>query len=91
MDYKANGEKWDVSLSEERPHEGVRPLIFRCTSNSSRGWRVVEVPASEYTPEHMDELSPAELDSLFERSQPFDYSHDPKAVEGHIGDTGEAR
>lgn len=91
MSYKANGESWDVSLSEERPREGVRPLIFRCTSNTSRGWRVVEVPDSEYTPERMEELSTSELDALFERSQPFDFAHDPLAVEGHDGDTGDGR
>lgn len=88
MTYKANGESWDVSLSEERPREGVRPMIFRCTSNTSRGWRVVEVPESDYTAERVDALSTDELDSLFDRSQPFDFAHDPKAVEGHIGDTG---
>ena len=91
MKYKAKGERWEVSLSEETPKAGVRPLLFRCTSNSSRGWRVVEVPASEYSPGRLDELSDDELDSLFDRSQPFDFTHDPEAVEGHIGDTGGGR
>lgn len=88
MSYEANGETWDVSLSDEEPREGIRPLLFRCTSNTSRGWRVVEVPAAEYPDGRLDDLSTADLDALFERSQPFDYTHDPKAEEGHVGDTG---
>jgi hypothetical protein len=89
MEYVANGERWDVYLSEETPLEGVRSLIFHCTSNSSNGWRVAEVPAAEYgTQESLDGLDEAELDELFARSQPFDYSHDPKAHERHIGDPG---
>lgn len=91
MTYRADGERWDVSLSHEAPHEGVRPLIFRCVTNSSRGWRVVEVPATEYPDGREAELSTAELDALYERSQPFDYAHDPKAREGHIGDGGAGR
>ena len=42
--YAANDEKWDVYLSEEQPRDGLRPLIFHCTTNTSYGWRVVEVP-----------------------------------------------
>lgn len=91
MEYKGGGERWDVSLSEEAPRGGMRPLIFRCTTNTSRGWRVVEVPAEDYTPERVDELGAAKLDALFERSQPFDFTHDPKAVEDHIGDSGAGR
>ncbi|NIP80691.1 MAG: hypothetical protein GWM90_16310 [Gemmatimonadetes bacterium] len=85
--YEANDETWDVYLSEERPHEGVRPLVFHCTTNTSHGWRVVEVPEDEYGAGRIAELSDEELDALFERSQPFDYPHDRKAREGSIGDT----
>lgn len=91
MQYEANGHSWDVSLSDERPREGVRPLVFRCTDNTSRGWRVVEVPVDEFPDERVEGLSTSELDALFDRSQPFDYAHDPKAVEGHIGDSGAGR
>lgn len=91
MEHKANGESWEVLLSEEEPREGMRPMIFRCTTNTSRGWRVVEVPAADYSEARVNDLSPDELDSLFERSQPFDFTHDPKAVEGTVGDTGTDR
>lgn len=85
---KANGEKWDVRLSREEPHSGVTSVIFRCATNSSFGWRVVEVPARQYeTEEKVDDLSEDELQALFDRSQPFDYAHDPKAQEGAIGDS----
>ncbi|HUG42557.1 MAG TPA: hypothetical protein VMM12_18985 [Longimicrobiales bacterium] len=84
---KANGEEWEVRLSRERPHEGVRVVVFRCVSNSSHGWRVVEVREGDYeSQERLDELSAAELQALFERSQPFDYVHDPKAYPDAIGD-----
>jgi hypothetical protein len=89
MQYEADGERWDVYLSDEAPNDGVRSLIFHCTSNSSHGWRVAEVPAAEYgTPESLDRLEASDLDTLYARSQPFDYAHDPKAQEGHIGDPG---
>jgi hypothetical protein len=84
--FTANDEEWNVYLSDERAHEGLRPLIFHCTTNSSHGWRVVEVPAGDYEG-RIGELAESELDELFERSQPFDYPHDPKAREGSIGDS----
>lgn len=84
---EANGEDWDVRLSRESPHEGVAAVVFRCASNSSWGWRVVEVPAGEYgSQERLDALSEVELRGLFDRSQPFDYTHDPKAHPDAIGD-----
>lgn len=87
--YETNGRRWDVELSRETPHSGVTSVIFRCMSNSSYGWRVVEVPAREYEDEErIDRLSEGELEELFERSQPFDYAHDPKAQQDAIGDSG---
>lgn len=89
MQYEADGERWDVYLSDQMPHEGVRSLIFHCTSNSSHGWRVAEVPAADYeTTESLEAVDAAELDELFASSQPFDYAHDPNAHEDHIGDPG---
>lgn len=85
--FEANNQSWSVYLSDERPHEGVRPLVFHCTSNSSFGWRVVEVPAGEFGDDRLSEMPDSELGELFERSQPFDYPHDPKAREDAIGDT----
>ena len=86
---EANGEKWEVRASREEPHDGVGLVIFRCVSNSSHGWRVVEVRESELgTQERVDDLSTDQLRRLFDRSQPFDYSHDPKAHPDATGDTG---
>jgi hypothetical protein len=89
MEYKADGERWDVYLSKETPTDGVRSLIFHCVSNSSHGWRVAEVPAARFSsPESLDGLEDSELDELYEQSQPFDYAQDPAAREGYMGDPG---
>lgn len=86
--YEADGETWEVYLSDERPHQGVRALVFTCVTNSSHGWRVVEVPAGEYpSKDHVDEIEKAELRSLYNRSSPFDYPHDPKSKRGNVGHT----
>lgn len=78
--YRAKGEKWEVQLSGETPHPGVTSVIFRCTSNSSVGWRVAEVPTRDYgDPARLEEADDQEVERLFERSQPFDYVHDPAA------------
>ena len=82
------GDTWRVYIGEDVPHPGVLPLIFHCTSNPSNGWRVVEVPESEFSGEgRVDELSESRLAELFGRAQPFDYTHDPKSKENTVGDT----
>jgi hypothetical protein len=87
MRYDADGERWDVYVSKEGPHGGLRSIIFHCSSNSSFGWRVTEVPEGELrSDEELERLEQAELDRLFARSQPFDYAHDPHAREDHVGD-----
>lgn len=86
--YSAAGEKWDVELSKEKPVNGVRTLIFYCVSNSSNGWRIAEVPASRFSAADVDKISAEELDEFFESSQPFDFTHDPKAVEWTVGEGG---
>jgi hypothetical protein len=89
MRYDADGERWDVYLSEETPRDGVRSVIFHCASNSSHGWRVAEVPAAEYeSGDALERLEEEELDELFNGSQPFDYAQDPKAHERHVGESG---
>jgi hypothetical protein len=89
MRYDADGERWDVYLSDEAAHDGVRSVIFHCTSNSSHGWRVAEVPARDYeSDDALERLDDAELDRLYSSSQPFDYAHDPMAREDHFGDPG---
>ena len=82
------GDTWRVYIGEDAPHPGVLPLIFHCTSNPSNGWRVVEVPESEFAgASRVDELSESQLAELFGRAQPFDYTHDPKSKENTVGDT----
>jgi hypothetical protein len=89
MKYDGDGERWDVYLSKEGPHDGLRSVIFHCTSNSSHGWRVAEVPEDRIESEEVLEgMDDDELDELYQRSQPFDYSHDPHAREDHIGGGG---
>lgn len=89
MRYDADGERWDVYVSKEAPREGVGSLIFHCSSNTSRGWRVAEVPASEFpSDDAIEELDDDALDELYARSQPFDFTHDPHAREDHIGESG---
>lgn len=83
-----SGDSWRVYIGDDAPHPGVLPLIFHCTSNYSNGYRVVEVPEAEYASEGaVDQLSESELEELFGRAQPFDFTHDPKAAEGDVGDT----
>lgn len=86
--YETDGDTWRVYLGEDRPHPGVLPVIFYCDSNSSNGWRVVEVPAAELPgTDPLAGLSVSELEDLFSRAQPFDFTHDPKAEENSVGDT----
>lgn len=86
---KADDEEWEVQLSREKPHAGVHPLIFRCMSNSSFGWRVVEVPLSDFDDqEHVERLTDEQLLELFHDSHPFDYAHDPKAKPAPTSDSG---
>ncbi len=87
MRYDADGERWDVYVSKESSREGLRPVIFHCLSNSSYGWRVVEVSEDEVrSDETLERLDDEALDQLYARSQPFDYARDPHAREDHIGD-----
>lgn len=86
--YESAGDTWGVYLGEDAPHPGVLPLIFHCTSNPSNGWRVVEVPEGSLEGgSRLDDLPDDELADLFDRAQPFDYAHDPKAKENTVGDT----
>lgn len=86
--YETAGETWRVYLGEDAPHPGVLPLIFHCTSNPSHGWRVVEVPEGDLTPPSgVDQLSESQLAELFQRAQPFDFTHDPKSKENTVGDS----
>lgn len=85
--YETGGDTWRVYLGDDAPHPDTLPLIFHCTSNPSNGWRVVEVPAADYTEDRVGKLSESDLAELFGRAQPFDYTHDPKSKENTVGDT----
>ncbi|MFW6206562.1 MAG: hypothetical protein ACOC5J_01360 [Gemmatimonadota bacterium] len=85
--YKANDLEWRVILSDRESRPGMVPVLFHCTSNTSFGWRVVEVPVHEHRGRTADDLSDDELDALFEQAQPFGAPRDPKAQEGAVGHT----
>lgn len=85
--YEGNDLEWHVILSERESRDGMIPVVFHCTSNTSWGWRVVEVPEETYAGKTADDLSDDELDDLFAQAQPFGAPRDPKAQEGAIGHT----
>lgn len=85
--YKGNDLEWRVILSDRESSPGMVPVVFHCTSNSSFGWRVTEVPVETYGGRAADDLSEEELDKLFAGSHPFGAPSDPKAQEGAIGHT----
>jgi hypothetical protein len=86
--YDFDGEQWRAYLGEDPPHPGLLPLIFHCTSNSSHGWRVVEVSDREYASDaDLEALEDAKVEALFRRAKPFDHPHDPKATENRVGRT----
>ena len=70
---KAEDDVWRVRLGD-RPRDGRRSVLFLCTSNSQRPWRVVEVDAGRFPdPESLDALSEAELGALFDESRSMDF------------------
>lgn len=83
---KVGGKKWKVALDRHMPHPDTRAVVFHCVSDRDYGYRVVEVPSAEVTSqETLDRMDKDDLEALYDRSQPFDFAHDPKAQEGHIG------
>lgn len=85
--YKGNDLEWRVILSDRESRPGMVPVVFHCTSNSSFGWRVTEVPADKFSGRSAEDLSDSELDELFADAHPFGAPLDPKAQEGAIGHT----
>jgi hypothetical protein len=78
---QADGDRWVVRPDDATTTEGVRTFVFHCVSNSSRGYRVVQVPESVAGNADFDER---ELRDLFDRSQTMDFVHDTDAhPEGH--------
>lgn len=81
---EANGETWEVSLSDDAPHAGVRAVVFHCVSNALQGWRVAEVSADRFGSEaELHRLDDDALGKLFRGSDAFDYVHEEKADPHH--------
>jgi hypothetical protein len=73
---KADGDRWRVRLGNERPHPGVRVVLFFCETTDQRPYRVVEVPEERISsPEDLERLSDAELLELYRQSASMDYPH----------------
>jgi hypothetical protein len=82
----ASGKTWKVALDRRAPHPGTRAVVFLCLSDRSYGYRVVEMPAAEIASQDtLDRMASEDVEALYELSQPFDFVHDPKAHENHIG------
>lgn len=73
---KADGDRWRVRLGEDRPHVGVRVVLFFCETTNQRPYRVVEVPESRFTSQtDLERLSDRELLELYRGSVSLDYPH----------------
>ena len=84
---KAQGDTWHVAVDIHAPHPGVRAVVFHCISNPQRPYRVAEVPDSLLpSSDSLGQLSEDEIERLFERSDPMDFSHDPRAASDHVGE-----
>lgn len=78
-EFHADGETWQVSTDPHDIGRDVRTVVFHCVSNSSRPYRVVEVPDSLLQGREFDSLNGEELRQLFDRTHTMDFSHDAAA------------
>ena len=86
MRIEADGETWEARLDTHVAHEGLRAIVFSCTSNPSRPYHVVELPADELpTADRLEALPQGRLAQLFLDSDPLDVAHDPLADPLHPG------
>ncbi|MDX1673986.1 MAG: hypothetical protein R3314_04195 [Longimicrobiales bacterium] len=85
--YVGNELEWRVILSDRESRPGMVPVVFHCTSNTSFGWRVAEVPVERFAGKRAEDLTDEELDTVFAEAQPFGAPRDPKASESAIGHT----
>lgn len=77
--FHADGETWRVTADEHDGRRAVHTIVFHCVSNSSRPYRVVEVPEPVLNGRSVEALSEDDLAGLFGRSHTMDYSHDAAA------------
>ncbi|HUF50059.1 MAG TPA: hypothetical protein VMN60_04465 [Longimicrobiales bacterium] len=76
---RADGERWLVRVEQSDERRDVRTYVFHCVSNSSRPYRVVQVPEAVVSERGVDAMGERELTDLFSRSHTMDYSHDVDA------------
>jgi hypothetical protein len=75
--FEADGDSWQVGI--ERPASyGAGAIVFHCTSNPQRPYRVLPLAPTD---ERLDrgDLDDGELRELFSRSQIMGFTHDPAA------------
>ena len=66
---KANGDTWRAELGGTAPRDGHRVLVFFCSSNDQRPYRVIEVPEAELPdPDTLARLDGARLREMFDGS-----------------------
>ena len=75
-EFSADGERWLMRADDATTTVGVRTFVFHCMSNTSRGYRVVQVPDSVAGDADFNE---DEMRALFDRSQMMDFVHDADA------------
>lgn len=73
---KADGDRWRVRLGEDRPHPGVRVVLFFCETTDQRPYRVVEIPEKRFASQaDLDRLPNRDLLELYRQSVSLDYPH----------------
>lgn len=90
---KADGDLWRVRLGQDRPHPGVRVVLFFCETTDQRPYRVVEVPESRFTSQtDLERLSDKDLLELYRQSVSLDYPHfrSDEVATGVRAETGSA-
>lgn len=71
---KADGDTWRATLDASSGRYG-RTVVFFCTSNGQRPWRVVRLGDGEVPSEDvLDGMSEADLRGLFDRSESMNVS-----------------
>lgn len=80
-EFQADGDRWVMRADTATTTDGVNTFVFHCVSNTSRGYRVVQVPENVVGTADLDDNA---MRDLFDRSQTMDFVHDSDArPEGH--------
>ncbi|HSJ07279.1 MAG TPA: hypothetical protein VK936_11270 [Longimicrobiales bacterium] len=78
--FEADGDTWLVTRDEHDRRRAVHTIVFHCTSNSQRPYRVIEVPEDALNGKEPADLSIEEIGDLFAGTHTMDYSHDRDAA-----------